>query len=378
MKCRLCNCLIEEDDSIQLDVPAGTQLFSDDAQTALTLKARLQILECTHCSLIQLKGDPVVYENISSSSSFVSPLLTEHRLDQLKELFTYHQSINFGGRMLEIGCGDGCLLESAQNLFQDVVGIEPTSRNAALANSKGLSVHKLLMLSDTVVPGEKFDFFSSFHVLEHVTDICSVLQGIYNSLKDGGVGIIEVPSIEAAFEKKRFGDFMPDHLNYFTEHNLRLALEWNGFSVLKIYRDWGGEHLVAYARKRTKNSSLTYIVNRKKMLEGLISLVNIRELPFVVWGVSHYILPYIGVLSGINSLMAIDVSSEKVGKYIPSTNIKVHPIDFLDETPSCLVAVAAPRFQNEILLLLSQKYKQVKEELDLSDLLGFPIFRCGN
>ena len=278
--------------------------------------------------------------------------------------------------MLEIGCGDGCLLESAQSLFEDVVGIEPTSRNAALANSKGLNVHKTLMLSDTVVPGEKFDFFSSFHVLEHVTDICSVLQGVYSSLKEDGVGIIEVPSVEAAFEKKRFGDFMPDHLNYFTEHNLRLALEWNGFSVIKIYRDWGGEHLVAYAQKRIKNSSLAYISNRKKMLERLIGLVNTKELPFIVWGVSHYILPYIRILSGINNLTAIDVSSEKIGKYIPSTNIRVQPIDFLDETSTCLVAIAAPRFQNEILSLLNQKYKQVKEQLELSDLLGFPIFSC--
>jgi SAM-dependent methyltransferase len=254
--CRLCENEVDDSGAIILDVPAGTQLFSDDAATAEALKTKIAIIECPHCSLIQLTGEPVAYDQVSSSSSFVSGQLTQHRLEQLHKLFKLRPLAKGYARLLEIGCGDGHLLDESRGMFEHSVGIEPTSRNALLAAGRGLNVHQMLMARDVKVPGAPFQYFCSFHVLEHVTQVRSVLQGIASALDDDGVGVIEVPSTEAAFENQRFGDFMPDHLNYFTEKTLHGALEWSGFSVIDITRDWGGEHLVAYVRKRPSLSKV--------------------------------------------------------------------------------------------------------------------------
>lgn len=376
MNCRLCEDAIDDAHAIVLNVPAGTQLFSTDAATAKALKAQISIIECPYCSLIQLTGEPVTYEQVSSSSSFVSSQLTDHRLEQLRELFTMRPTPGGSGRLLEIGCGDGHLLEHAKGLFGHVVGVEPTKRNADSAANRGLDIHQMLMAREVDVPGGPFQYFCSFHVLEHVTQVRSVLQGIAKALDDDGVGIVEVPSTEAATENKRFGDFMPDHLNYFTERTLRAALEWSGFTVERIFRNWGNEHLVAYVRKRSNTPSLAFIAERQAQLGALVEEVEQRQLPFAVWGVSHHLMPYIPALAGIKGLIAVDGSPSKVGKFIPSTNISVRPISALLDVPHGYVAVTAPRFKEEIRADLSRMYGSVVEDAGLSDRLGFDVFEC--
>ena len=376
MECRLCNNAIGNQPAVTLDVPAGTQLFAADADTAQALKTTISIIECPSCSLIQLIGAPVAYEHVSSSSSFVSGQLTEHRLTQLRALLELRAAKPGTGRLLEIGCGDGHLMAHAKGIFDYAIGVEPTQRNAQAAVDQGLDVHQMLMSRDARVPGGPFDYFCSFHVLEHVTDICSVLQGIVRSLKADAVGIVEVPSTESALEHKRFGDFMPDHLNYFTEKTLRMALEWNGFHVERVYRDWGGEHLVAYVRRSLPGRTLSYIDGRQEQIRQLVATVNERQLPFAVWGVSHHLLPCMPSLAQIRMLLAVDGSSSKIGRYIPSTRVRVQSVAALDAIPHGYVAVTAPRFENEILAELSSRYETLVKDEALSAWLGFPVFEC--
>jgi hypothetical protein len=376
--CRLCERPVSTDGAVVIDTPAGTQLFSDDAVTALALQTRISVVECMHCSLIQLTGDPVVYEQVSSSSSCVSEPLTEHRLGQLRALVSMSAATEGSGRMLEIGCGDGYLLDRAKGMFDTVVGIEPTSRNATTAAARGLDIRQMLMGRGAVVEGSPFDYFCCFHVMEHVTQISSVLNGVLHVLSEDAVGIIEVPATEAAIAQQRFGDFMPDHLNYFTEVTLRTALEWNGFAVEKIYRDWGGEHLVAYVRKRGLRSNIGFIAERQKMLDGLVAEVSRRGMPFVIWGVSHHLLPYISILGKLEQFSAVDGSPSKVDRYIPSTALKVRPINTLRALNRGYVAVTAPRFRDEIVGELTAMFGSAKEDDMLSKALGFPVFECSS
>lgn len=376
--CRLCGNSLDGEGATALDVPAGTQLFSTDLATARSLKTRISIVECPSCTLIQITGAPVVYEHLSSSSSFVSTELTEHRITQLRGLLRMRSAPEGSGKLLEIGCGDGHLLQQARGIFGSSVGIEPTQRNAQAAADRGLNIRQMLMGRDVDVPGGPFDYFCSFHVLEHVTDVCSVLQGIAKALKADGVGIVEVPSTEAAIEHQRYGDFMPDHLNYFTQGTLQAALEFSGFAVEDIYRDWGNEHLVAYVRKRTLLPRLAYITDRKRQLNELVVAVNRRKLPFAVWGVSHHLLPYVPALGGIEDLRAVDGSSSKVGKYIPATGVLVRPTSSLREIDRGYIALTAPRFQKEIRAELSEMFPTVVRNAQLSEWLGFDVFECNS
>jgi SAM-dependent methyltransferase len=275
---------------------------------------------------------------------------------------------------LEIGCGDGHLLDHLKGVFTQTVGVEPTEQNARAAAARGLDIHQMLMSEDSRVPGAPFDYFCSFHVFEHVTDVCSVLRGVANALTADAVGVVEVPATEAAFEQRRFGDFMPDHLNYFTADTLRSALEWNGFTIDRIYRDWGGEHLVAYVRKRAGGLTLSYIFERQRQLKEFVSIINDRQLPFAIWGVSHHVMPYISTLAAIDNLLAVDGSPSKIGKFIPSTEISVRPTTALQGIRHGYIAVTAPRFKEEIVSNLASTFGTVTEDADLSSRLGFSVF----
>jgi SAM-dependent methyltransferase len=375
--CRLCDCQIDMESSIEIDVPAGTQLFSDDRHTSLSLSTSIKILECPNCELIQLFGDPVVYEDFSSSSSFVSEQLTQHRISQLQALLALRPNLRNLGAILEVGCGDGHLLVNASHMFTNSVGIEPTRRNVISAQAKSLPVQQLFMNEDTIVNGSPFEYFCSFHVFEHVPQIGPFLRGLKKNLSPDAVGVIEVPSTEAAISNLRFGDFMPDHLSYFTKHTLRKALEWNGFSVKDIYSDWGGEHLVAYVQKRpTKPSSLSYISKRSEDLYDFVRTVNASGVTLAVWGISHHLMPYIKILLLVKKLIPIDTSEAKIGKFIPSTSLKVMPTSELSGRDHLYVAITAPRFRHEITVSLSLKYESIKLAQELSEQLGFEVFEC--
>jgi SAM-dependent methyltransferase len=375
LKCHLCERVLSGNYDAELEVPSGTQLFSDSASKSKSLLGKISITNCSSCGLIQLTNDALLYEEVSSSASFSSEDLTAHRLEQLKKLTSFG-SLPAKGSLLEVGCGDGHLMKFSESMFSKNVGIEPTTHNAKAAQNDGLEVYQEFMDADTTVKGAPFDYFCSFHVMEHVKDLKGFLQGISSNLSDGAVGIIEVPATEAALENSRFGDFMPDHLNYFTEATMRLAIEINGFDIIEIYRDWNNEHLVAYVSKRESRKILDFIPRRQSSINSLVDALNDSNEKIVIWGASHHSMPYMPRLSKINNLIIVDGASSKCGRYVPGTDQKVSPPSVLSEHEMILVAITAPRFKPQILAELNAIYSSLVVHQTYSELLGFEVFTC--
>ena len=376
-KCHLCDRALSGNFDAELIVPSGTQLFSDNESTAKSLIGKISITTCRSCGLIQLTNDALLYDEVSSSASFVSQDLTAHRLQQLHKMI-YLGPTSEKGSLLEVGCGDGHLMKFSESMFSMNVGIEPTTHNATAAQNDGLNVYQEFMGADTIVKGAPFDYFCSFHVMEHVKDLKGFLQGISRNLRDGAVGVIEVPATEAALENSRFGDFMPDHLNYFTESTLRLAVEINGFDLIEIYRDWNNEHLVAYVSKRESHKMLEFIPRRQHAINSLVLALNDSNERFAIWGASHHSMPYMPSLSEIKNLIVVDGASSKCGKFVPGTDQEVLPPSVLSEHEQILVAIAAPRFKVQILEELNALYSSVVVNQEYSELLGFEIFSCSH
>lgn len=373
--CHLCGGVLSGKNDAELEVPSGTQLFSDSPQKSMSLLGKISITECSSCGLIQLTNDALLYDEVSSSASFSSQDLTDHRLEQLKKL-TSLAPLPEKGSLLEVGCGDGHLMKFSAPMFSANVGIEPTTHNATAAQDSGLDVYQDFMGQATVVKGAPFDYFCSFHVMEHVKDLKGFLQGIKNNLRSGAVGIIEVPATEAAIENSRFGDFMPDHLNYFTETTMRLAIEINGFDVIEIYRDWNDEHLVAYVANRQSANALDFIPRRQTSINRFIDALNGSDEKLVVWGASHHAMPYMPSLSEISNVTIVDGASSKCGRFVPGTDLKVSPPSILTNNESVLVAVTAPRFRVQILDELKTFFSSLVIHDHYTELLGFEVYSC--
>ena len=166
---------------------------------------------------------------------------------------------NKGGRLLDIGCGDGAFLLAARAAGWGVTG---TERNPAPARSSGLEVHEDVSL---LVNTARFDCVTMWHTLEHMTDIPSVLQKIAMVLKPEGVLIIAVPDfggLQARFFREHWLHLdVPRHLYHFDAKALDFCLNAAGF---RVHRRWHQEF--EYDLLGWSQSALNYLMPRHQNL----------------------------------------------------------------------------------------------------------------
>ena len=95
-----------------------------------------------------------------------------------------------GGRLLEVGCGTGLVLERLKGDFDEVVGIDLSEGMLERARARGLTVQQgraeALPFAD-----ESFDVICSFKVLAHVQQMRNAAMEMVRVLKPGGLIVAE-------------------------------------------------------------------------------------------------------------------------------------------------------------------------------------------
>jgi SAM-dependent methyltransferase len=160
-----------------------------------------------------------------------------------------------GGRLLEIGCGEGWFLKAALAAGYEAYGLEFSDYglmrfNPALADRVQFG-DAFEALDRRIGEGAAVDVCVMEHVLEHVLDPEALLARLPAILAPGGVVAITVPNDFSAvqIEAQALGhierDFWvqpPQHLNYFNAENLPRLLARMGFEVVGGYAsfpiDW--------------------------------------------------------------------------------------------------------------------------------------------
>ena len=374
--CRLCGSAITEEYAQKIRTPIGTQFFMNE-ETADQKTVEIEIVSCDACGLIQTRNDPIIYKDNSSASSFVSNQLRDHRIGQAKKLFGYQT--NQTPTVLEIGCGDGSFLKSIQPISGNMLGIEPSEKTAEIARNNGVEVVSLLLNEDTRVGDQNFDSFFLFHVLEHVPSVLPFLRGIRNNIKYGAVGCVEVPCTEAAFDAERYGDYMPDHMSYFTAVTLRKALELSGFEVLDLERNWQGEHLVAYVRKVAHRADVKligqFVERTRKVIQDMeAGLSSGRKIAF--WGASHHLMPILTNYGDLSNFQLFDSSVEKIGRLVPGGKLRIRNAQEIDASEIQLVIISAPRFSSEITAVFKSRFPDaIQLDMHGHALFDFPVFQ---
>jgi SAM-dependent methyltransferase len=160
-----------------------------------------------------------------------------------------------GGRLLEVGCGEGWLLAAAARAdyalsgldFSDA-GIKRFHPELAPHVAFGDAFENLERLIET---GVAFDVVAMEHVLEHVLDPEALVRRLPRLLAPGGVVAITVPNDFSPLQRlarqrgvvgRDFWVAPPQHLNYFDAPSLSRLLERLGFAVRRAYAsfpiDW--------------------------------------------------------------------------------------------------------------------------------------------
>lgn len=143
-----------------------------------------------------------------------------------------------GGRLLDVGCGDGELGELMIRRGWRVDGIEPSADACERARVRGVEAVQGTL--DTVEPEPAaYDAVVFNHSLEHISDPVAALNKASGGLRASGRIAISVPNFDC-WARRRFGrDWfhldLPRHRVHFTERALRIAL---GAAGLEPERTW--------------------------------------------------------------------------------------------------------------------------------------------
>jgi len=142
-------------------------------------------------------------------------------------------------RILDIGSGYGFFVNGLfGRQFKNVTGIEISKERREISQvNSGVKILDC-NVNDPDMDISTFDIITLFHVLEHMADPIAFLRNIRKLLKRNGTLVCEVPNVNEMLLDycKEYNDFywIRAHLNYFSEHTLRLSFEKAGFKGTRI------------------------------------------------------------------------------------------------------------------------------------------------
>jgi SAM-dependent methyltransferase len=155
------------------------------------------------------------------------------------------------GRLLDVGCGCGFFLKSAQDAGWEVLGVDLNTKAISYATSH-LQVNALPGdLRDAHFPDGSFDLVTLWNVLDHAPDPIDLLREVHRVLKDDGRVFIRTPNAVWHYRNFRLANFLRNlgsstvfdkhpHATFifletnFSRFTLRLVLDRSGIVPLSI------------------------------------------------------------------------------------------------------------------------------------------------
>lgn len=144
-----------------------------------------------------------------------------------------------GGRLLDVGCGNGAFLRLAREMGWQVTGLDFDPDAVARAQSSGFEAVCGGVEALDAVSGD-YDVITLSHVIEHVRDPNDTLVRLHRLLKPGGTLWLETPNLDSLghllYGRNWRGLESPRHMVLFNQSSLRSALSKAGF--VRVRQRW--------------------------------------------------------------------------------------------------------------------------------------------
>ncbi|KKP48286.1 MAG: Methyltransferase type 11 [Candidatus Woesebacteria bacterium GW2011_GWA1_33_30] len=165
------------------------------------------------------------------------------------------------GKFLDVGCALGdCLMAAKEEGWKDVSGVEVSKFAYEFAIKRGLNV-KNTTLDKAGFKPNSFEAIAYQDVIEHVEDPLYELETAHKLLKNKGYIFLVTPDVGGLWHKLLNGlwyHYKPgEHIMYFSQASLRLALEKTGYKNIETRRTY---HVL----------SIEYVLNRLKYYSPFI------------------------------------------------------------------------------------------------------------
>ena len=370
--------------------PLANALLTKEQLEADEATYPLELVFCPSCTLIQITETvppEKLFREYFYLSSFSDTVLGNAEALATRLATTYN--LNSSSLVVEIASNDGYLLKNYQRAGIPVLGIEPATNIASVAEARGIPTLCDFFGAEVgerlLAEGRRADLIHANNVLAHVPDLNGFVRGINLLLKDDGVAVIEVPYVREMIDCREFDTIYHEHLCYFSLTALdrlfgrcglviqeveqldihggtlriyvgknhaapaptveRLLQEENGWGVgaLQFYRGFG-------AKVETLRAELLALLRDLKSADQHIA----------AYGASakgSTLLNYFGI--GRETLdFVVDRSEVKQGYYTPGTHLPIYAPGRLLEVMPAYTLLLTWNFADEILEQQSEYRKR--------------------
>lgn len=368
-KCLLCNSTIELKDLLlkfsnmpgsAQDIPTKVELLNDQG-------VELKLVQCPCCGLVQLTCEPVSYYKKVIRAGGGTSTMVNLRKSQYEDLL---QRFNLKEKkILEVGCGRGEFLKIWKDYPVHAIGIEYDKDLVKFASNEGLEVYQAFADNqNTILPKAPYDAFVQFNFMEHQPYPNDMVKCIYNNLKDEGVGLVTVPSLEYILKYDGYYELIKDHIAYYSEETLKFLFQKNGFDIIDCKTVNRDTHSII-VRKRKKIDVSSWASNYttlKKELEEYLQHYIINNQKVAVWGASHQGFTIVSSMNLSNKIAyIIDSAPFKQGKYAPASHIPIVDKKHYFREPVSSILIIAPGYTDEISNIIRT---ELSENIDICTL----------
>jgi len=342
---------------------------------------------CEKCFLVQLEEfespEQIFNEEYAYFSSFSDSWLKHCK--NYTDMISEKLSLSQNSKVVEIASNDGYLLQYFAEKNIDVLGVEPSSSVAKIAEEKGIrTITKFFGVNtanELVTSQEKADLIIGNNVLAHVPDINDFVGGIKILLKENGSVTIEFPHLLNLINNNQFDTIYHEHFSYLSLCTVEKIFNHHGMDIYDVEElSTHGGSLRIYACHSGNKTKLQNIINllsrekefgltdlntytnfsekvketKRKLLKHLIEIKNNRK-SIVGYGAAakgNTLLNYCGIGKDFIHYTS-DKSPYKQGMSLPGTHIPIESPEKIAQTKPDYIFILPWNIKDEIINQLS-------------------------
>jgi len=261
--------------------PPANSLIDKSQLNTIEPKFPLRLFWCGDCFLVQLL-DIVNKEHLFKHYLYMtsaSKPIVDHFKKYAVDIFNKFLNKQENPFVVEIGSNDGSLLREFKKLGSSILGIEPASNLAKLANDSDITTLNdffSLDIAKNIVQSKNASIVVANNVIGHVENLHDLMEGIKILIGEQGVFIFEVPYLLDLVKKLEFDTVYHEHLSYFSILPIINLIERFNLEIFDIQKQsvHGGTLRIFISKKN--NFNVKDNVNKFIELEYEFGINNIK------------------------------------------------------------------------------------------------------